>query len=350
MKSVRIFKAVSVVLVFLLVVMGINVYAALNPYNEILFVEDVSNYDDEGQNEHHSDILKFETNAHGGSNVGGTYPGAWLEYSSYDFGADGALSVKVYYCVNSGRCAPDSAMEIWIDGRTAASGTKMGTVPLSSTGGTWTTYVYKEVNLDKKITGTHSIYIVLTGTNDPDHPFIANLESFQFSKKTMSTATPAKTTASANTTAKVSATTPKTTAPATTAKVTANTTSKITTAAGGTTNSQSDAPGQEPVGTNVTSEENTEEVVEGTYETVETVEETDTNETLEGTAEENKATENPNNNQTTEPKSTNSGAGNTENTGFPVWATIIIAVAVAGIIGGRIFFFIIKKKKISHNS
>ena len=181
-------KKSLVVIVFILVFIctislgTVSVLAGVSPYQEIYFADEPDDYETEVGNEFHHDVLKFEE-TDGEPNVGGTFNGAWLEYDSFSFGAVGAVAVKVVYCNNSGRCAADSQIEIWIDGKsTADNGTKVGTVDLPATGSNWNTYEEVEVQLDTVVTGDHDIFMVLVGTTSTNTPFISNLRTFEFVK------------------------------------------------------------------------------------------------------------------------------------------------------------------------
>lgn len=184
MKKKNAVITVMIILALAFSLYSVDIFAAANPYTEIEFVEAQEfDWDTEGYNEFHQDLIKFEGTEEAGTNVGGTYDGAWLEYDSYDFGTVGAVSVNVNYCNNSGRCSEDSTMEIWIDGYDEGSGgTKMGTINLEPTGGNWDSYEDTNGKLDAVITGTHTVYVVLRGTTSSTNPFIANLRTFEFVK------------------------------------------------------------------------------------------------------------------------------------------------------------------------
>lgn len=181
MKKSLIGIMMALVLVCTLVLGSVQVFAGISPYQEISFAEP-DDYEQEEVNEFHHDVLKFEENA-GIPNVGGTFDGSWLSYEGFSFGGVGAVAVKVSYCNNSGRCAADSQIEIWLDGiSTEDGGTKVGTVDLPATGGNWDTYVDIEAQLDTAVTGDHDVYMVLVGTTSTATPFISNLRTFEFVK------------------------------------------------------------------------------------------------------------------------------------------------------------------------
>ena len=176
-------KKSLVVIVFILAFIctislgSVTVLAGVSPYQEIYFADEPDDYETEVGNEFHHDVLKFE------GNLGGTFDGAWLEYDSFSFGTVGAVAIKVNYCNNSGRCASDSQLEVWIDAMsTEDGGTKVGTVDLPATGSDWQTYVDTEVNLDTVVTGDHDIFMVLVGSTSTNTPFISNMMFFEFVK------------------------------------------------------------------------------------------------------------------------------------------------------------------------
>lgn len=175
MKKSLIGITMVLVLVCTLVLGSVQVFAGISPYQEILFADEPDDYETEIGNEFHQDILKFE------GNLGGVFDGAWLEYDGFSFGGVGAVSIIVNYCNNSGRCADDSQLEVWLDGMsTDDGGVKVATVDLPATGGNWDTYVDVEANLDTVVTGDHDIYMVLVGSTSTDRPFVSNMMSFEF--------------------------------------------------------------------------------------------------------------------------------------------------------------------------
>ena len=177
MKKSLIGMIMALVLVVTLVLGTVQVFAGVSPYQEIYFADEPDDWEQEIGNEFHHDVLKFE------GNLGGTFDGAWLEYDSFSFGGVGAVAIKVNYCNNSGRCASDSQLEVWIDGKsTNDGGTKVGTVELPATATDWNTYVDTEVNLDMVVTGDHDIFMVLVGTTSTDRPFVSNMMFFEFVK------------------------------------------------------------------------------------------------------------------------------------------------------------------------
>ncbi|RCX08166.1 alpha-mannosidase [Anaerobacterium chartisolvens] len=110
-------------------------------------------------------------------NVGGTYNGAWLAYRNVNFGDKGVNAFTAHYVNNSGRCASDAVLEIRLD---SVNGTVVGTVQIPATGSSWISYSEITASLDQKITGMHDVYIIMKGSTDSGHPFIANLDYFKF--------------------------------------------------------------------------------------------------------------------------------------------------------------------------
>lgn len=205
---------------------SVQVFAGVSPYEEYMF-EEMDDMETEIGNEFHTDVLKLE------GNVGGTFDGAWLEYDGFSFGTVGAVAITINYCNNSGRCAADSQLEVWIDGRsTEDGGTKVATVDLPATGSDWNTYMDAEANLDTVVTGDHDVFMVLSGSTSTATPFISNLMSFTFTKgegeeepTPEATETPEQTAApTAEPTEAPTATPEETEQPATTAPATASAT------------------------------------------------------------------------------------------------------------------------------
>jgi len=126
--------------------------------------------------------LKTENSTDSGGNslvdVGGTYDGAWLKFSSRSFSGNGADRMSIRYVNNSGRCAGDSTLDVYLDSR---DGTPVDTVSLPATGNNWNAYTQKDVTLTNKITGTHDVYLVMHGTT-ATNPYIANLDWVSFTK------------------------------------------------------------------------------------------------------------------------------------------------------------------------
>lgn len=182
MKKSLIGMAMALVLICTMVLGCVQVFAEISPYQEFNFADEPDDWEQEEVNEFHHDILKFEEKD-GIPNVGGTFDGSWLEYDGFSFGGVGAVAIKVNYCNNSGRCAADSQIEVWVDGKsTEDGGTKVGTVDLPATADNWDTYEEVEVQLDTVVTGDHDIYMVLVGTTSTTTPFISNLRTFEFVK------------------------------------------------------------------------------------------------------------------------------------------------------------------------
>ncbi|MCS5716908.1 glycoside hydrolase family 92 protein [Herbiconiux sp. CPCC 205763] len=112
-------------------------------------------------------------------NLGGVTPGSWVGYDGMDFstGAPGAIDIR--YVANAGRTAPDSFVEIHAD---APDGPLAGTVALPHNSPDWNNYTTVTAAIDDRtvLAGASSVYFVFGGTVTGALPFIANLDSFQF--------------------------------------------------------------------------------------------------------------------------------------------------------------------------
>lgn len=112
-------------------------------------------------------------------NLGATYDGAWLKYSNIKFGSLGATTFAVRYANNSGRCGANASLSIYLD---SMEGEPYQVVSIPQTGSNWNAYNILKVNLNKEITGTHDIYIKMNATVDSAHPYVANIDYFEFAQ------------------------------------------------------------------------------------------------------------------------------------------------------------------------
>lgn len=120
-------------------------------------------------------------------NLGGTYDGAWIGFEKINFAASNVASFTVRYVNNSGRCAPDAAMEIHLG---SPDGELLQTIPLDSSGSNWNAYTTKTVELNNtdKLTGIVDVYLVLRGSgavgSGSGQVFVANLDWVKFNVAT----------------------------------------------------------------------------------------------------------------------------------------------------------------------
>ena len=114
------------------------------------------------------------------TNIGGTYPEAWLKYSQVNFDELKAKEIRVRYANNSGRCKPDAYLEFYLDSMNTKP---FQTVEIPATGNNWAAYDVVTEKLETELTGTHDLYIVLKGT-EGGNPYIANLDWFEFKEET----------------------------------------------------------------------------------------------------------------------------------------------------------------------
>ncbi len=114
-----------------------------------------------------SGVQKNEISTEGGQNVGYIENGDYLVFNNVNFGSNGASSFQARVaCSTAG-----GSIEIRLDSPT---GTLIGTVPVTGTGG-WQTWVTKTGTLSGA-TGTHQVYLKFTGSSG----YLFNLNWFKF--------------------------------------------------------------------------------------------------------------------------------------------------------------------------
>ncbi len=127
--------------------------------------------------------LKTEgsTDSQGSSltNIGGTYPNAWIKYDQINFDELKAKEIRVRYANNSGRCKPDARLEFYLD---SMDGNPFQTVEIPATGSNWNAYNIVTEELETELTGIHDVYVVLRG-EEGGNPYIANLDWFEFKEQ-----------------------------------------------------------------------------------------------------------------------------------------------------------------------
>jgi predicted alpha-1,2-mannosidase len=111
-----------------------------------------------------------------GTNVGGTRNGDVLEYDDVRL-AKTATSVSVHYVNNSSRVGDYSRIEVYLGSRDGAPAV---TVPLPVTGSTWQSAGTTTVPLPTAISGTQDVILVLRTTEQPNRPFVSNIDSMTF--------------------------------------------------------------------------------------------------------------------------------------------------------------------------
>lgn len=115
------------------------------------------------------------------TNVGGTADGDWLAYGEVDLGELPLGELSVHYVHNSGRCGENSALEVYLDAFDPANpGEPFATVPLPSTGSSWSADGVATVALPETVSGTHEVFVRLTTQAYANHPYVANLDSLTF--------------------------------------------------------------------------------------------------------------------------------------------------------------------------
>lgn len=110
-------------------------------------------------------------------NVGGTWDGGELRYEDVDLSERDYRTLSVRYANNSGRTGADARIEVRLDD---AASDPIATVPLPATGTNWNAYRVTTVGLPDGITGTHTLIVTLRATTDSGHPYVANLDWYEF--------------------------------------------------------------------------------------------------------------------------------------------------------------------------
>lgn len=110
-------------------------------------------------------------------NVGGTWDGGILTYENVDLSARDFSTVSVRYANNSGRTGADARVEVRVDD---VDSEPIATVPLPSTGNSWSAYRTITVGLPENVTGTHTLIVTTRAQTDSGHPFVSNLDWFEF--------------------------------------------------------------------------------------------------------------------------------------------------------------------------
>ncbi|WP_454043355.1 glycoside hydrolase domain-containing protein [Cellulosimicrobium sp. Marseille-Q8652] len=115
------------------------------------------------------------------TNVGGTADGDWLAYGEIDLGSGALDQLAVHYVHNANRSGRSSALSVYLDEFDPANpGEPFVTVPLPTTGSSWTVDGTATVDLPRAVRGTHEVFVRLTTEAYADHPYVANLDSMTF--------------------------------------------------------------------------------------------------------------------------------------------------------------------------
>jgi predicted alpha-1,2-mannosidase len=114
-------------------------------------------------------------------NLGGIKSGAWVGYTGMDFSEGVPTGIDIRYVTNSTRSPEDSAVEIRVG---APDGPLVTTVALPRSGADWNAYTTVSATFgdaDALLDAT-SVYFVFRGDTAGAFPWVANLDSFQFTK------------------------------------------------------------------------------------------------------------------------------------------------------------------------
>lgn len=117
-----------------------------------------------------------ETN--GGTIVANTFTGAWFEFTDEDFGSSDKTRLSIAYSAPPDRVPADVKAEIRLGG---PDGALIGEVAIPQTE-SWSDYRAAEVTLTQPLSGTQTVYIVLTGSTAASHPYIGNLDYVSFAE------------------------------------------------------------------------------------------------------------------------------------------------------------------------
>ena len=111
------------------------------------------------------------------TNLKGSYDTAWVRYDNVDFGTNTATSMTVRYVNNSARVGNNARIEVYLDSR---DGAPTATVPLPVTGSAWSAIGTTTFALPTAITGKHTVFMVLRTEAYTNHPYVANIDWYEF--------------------------------------------------------------------------------------------------------------------------------------------------------------------------
>jgi predicted alpha-1,2-mannosidase len=137
----------------------------------------------ENRTEWSSDVNTFNNNplktesGNNGTVVSNTFNGAWLAYDNVGFGTEGANNIIVEYDAPTNKVPAGSKLEIRVD---TIDGEIVGTVDLPNTGSGWGTYQTTKAQLNRTVTGTHKLYVVMKGSTTSVLPYIGNIDRLTF--------------------------------------------------------------------------------------------------------------------------------------------------------------------------
>ncbi|GAB3596895.1 glycoside hydrolase domain-containing protein [Microbacterium tumbae] len=122
-------------------------------------------------------LIKEGTSPSG--NIGGTYDGGELTYQDVDFGAGELATITVRSSTRDERVGADPRLEFYLDEKSEEN--RVGTVQLPKTGG-WGNYVVTTADLDRPVTGTHTLIVVMRvdAVAGQEFNYVSNLDWFEF--------------------------------------------------------------------------------------------------------------------------------------------------------------------------
>ncbi|SFM26442.1 alpha-1,2-mannosidase, putative [Gracilibacillus orientalis] len=127
-----------------------------------------------GVNSFNDEPLKTESN-NGGVVIANTFDGGWLAYQEVEFGTEGKNQVAVEYDAPKSRVPAGSTLEFRLG---SAEGELVGTIELENTGDGWGNYTTTTAYLDKVVTGTQDLFVLMKGDTNSSQPYIGNFDSF----------------------------------------------------------------------------------------------------------------------------------------------------------------------------
>lgn len=110
--------------------------------------------------------------------VGGTWDGAEITFDRVELGTAPLGTLTVRYVNNSTRVGANPYLEFYLDEKTDAG--KLVTVPLPVTGSNWNAYSTTTVDLPAEVSGAHRLIVAMHVTPDANHPYVGNLDYFEF--------------------------------------------------------------------------------------------------------------------------------------------------------------------------
>lgn len=110
--------------------------------------------------------------------VGGTWDGGEIAFEQVQLGEAPLGTLTVRYVNNSTRVGANPSLDFYLDEKSDAG--KLVSVPLPVTGSNWNAYNTTTVDLPVEVSGAHALIVAMHVTPDATHPFVGNLDYFEF--------------------------------------------------------------------------------------------------------------------------------------------------------------------------